>query len=484
MNKRVIIIGGGLAGLSAGIYAQLNGFDSTIYESNQKIGGKYSGFDNKQKFMNSFPRIIYGLSTQSDMAKLWSELINIKDNDIHNLDYLFHYQSEEVDFFFHKDLKKLKDELQKISSYDIDNIEEFIELIQLGMSYHMITTKSSDLIGVFEARKEQNKISIYKKLDKKIGSLDIKKYLSRFKSTKLQNILATIMVPETSCLILFSYLGKFAMNEINIIDDYNTNLVDQLKMKYLSMNGEIKTKSEVMELLFSKPNHIDSIKLSDNKTIKGDYFIATCDPQYVFEKLLKKKYRDRRYYLRYEDYKNYPVSSAIIATFSLNNVSLNDREYIAIPATRIAANMHNYLNFVKHIKEKNDNIYSCIINQKYDDYDFWKIIIDNKKLVQEIEMKIWTTIQKTLQNINPKVKINQLNIDNPITISKSYRGALYGFNITPLGKNIVHDGCISEINNLFLASHWQQSPGGIVDAIVSGKFAIQHICRQEKIKLR
>lgn len=39
MNKKVVIIGGGIAGLSAGIYAAMNGFDTEIIEMNAIAGG-------------------------------------------------------------------------------------------------------------------------------------------------------------------------------------------------------------------------------------------------------------------------------------------------------------------------------------------------------------------------------------------------------------------------------------------------------------
>jgi len=39
MKKKIAIIGAGIAGLSAGAYAQMNGFDSTIYESHNLPGG-------------------------------------------------------------------------------------------------------------------------------------------------------------------------------------------------------------------------------------------------------------------------------------------------------------------------------------------------------------------------------------------------------------------------------------------------------------
>lgn len=39
MAKKILIIGGGVAGLSAGIYARLNGFDALILEKHTIAGG-------------------------------------------------------------------------------------------------------------------------------------------------------------------------------------------------------------------------------------------------------------------------------------------------------------------------------------------------------------------------------------------------------------------------------------------------------------
>lgn len=38
MKTTMIIIGGGIAGLSAGCYAQMNGYDSTIFEQQSQPG--------------------------------------------------------------------------------------------------------------------------------------------------------------------------------------------------------------------------------------------------------------------------------------------------------------------------------------------------------------------------------------------------------------------------------------------------------------
>jgi len=43
--KKIVIIGGGIAGLSAGIFAQKNGFESTILEKHHTLGGECTGWD-------------------------------------------------------------------------------------------------------------------------------------------------------------------------------------------------------------------------------------------------------------------------------------------------------------------------------------------------------------------------------------------------------------------------------------------------------
>lgn len=43
MSKKIFIIGGGIAGLTAGVFAQKYGFRSEIYESHSIVGGECTG---------------------------------------------------------------------------------------------------------------------------------------------------------------------------------------------------------------------------------------------------------------------------------------------------------------------------------------------------------------------------------------------------------------------------------------------------------
>ena len=51
-KKKIVIIGGGVAGLSAGIYAAMNGFETEIIEMHSVAGGQCTAW-NRKKYNDS-----------------------------------------------------------------------------------------------------------------------------------------------------------------------------------------------------------------------------------------------------------------------------------------------------------------------------------------------------------------------------------------------------------------------------------------------
>jgi len=69
--KKIIIIGGGVAGLTAGIYAQKNGYDSCILEKNHILGGECTGWDRKGYHIDGCIHWLVGTKENTPMYKLW-----------------------------------------------------------------------------------------------------------------------------------------------------------------------------------------------------------------------------------------------------------------------------------------------------------------------------------------------------------------------------------------------------------------------------
>ena len=53
--KRIVIIGGGVPGLSAGIYAAMHGFSPEILEMHHTTGGQFTAWERLQFFLMEAP---------------------------------------------------------------------------------------------------------------------------------------------------------------------------------------------------------------------------------------------------------------------------------------------------------------------------------------------------------------------------------------------------------------------------------------------
>ena len=82
--KSIIIIGAGIAGLSAGIYARRNGYDATIYELHYLPGGMCTAWRRKGYTFEGCLHYVQlvGSSPEHAFYDLWQELGIMPDTEI------------------------------------------------------------------------------------------------------------------------------------------------------------------------------------------------------------------------------------------------------------------------------------------------------------------------------------------------------------------------------------------------------------------
>ena len=73
MGKEIIIVGAGISGLSAGCYAQMNGYKTAIYEMNKIPGGLCTAWQRKGFTFDISMHMLTG-SVSGPYHKMWEEL--------------------------------------------------------------------------------------------------------------------------------------------------------------------------------------------------------------------------------------------------------------------------------------------------------------------------------------------------------------------------------------------------------------------------
>ena len=73
MEKSIIIIGSGIAGLSAGCYGQMNGYNTQIFEMDTRPGGVCTSWKRKGYTIDGCMHWLVGSSPASSFYGIWEE---------------------------------------------------------------------------------------------------------------------------------------------------------------------------------------------------------------------------------------------------------------------------------------------------------------------------------------------------------------------------------------------------------------------------
>ena len=89
-NKKLIIVGAGVSGLSAGIYAARSGFDVTILEQHMTFGGLSTSWSRKGYYFEGGMHWLTGSSPKFPLNKIWNQVGALQENNpIENRDPLY-----------------------------------------------------------------------------------------------------------------------------------------------------------------------------------------------------------------------------------------------------------------------------------------------------------------------------------------------------------------------------------------------------------
>ncbi|MBQ7464784.1 MAG: NAD(P)/FAD-dependent oxidoreductase, partial [Lachnospiraceae bacterium] len=80
MKKKIVIIGGGIGGLSAGIYAQKAGFEAQIYEKNDVAGGECMGWNRNGCHIDNCIHWLTGTKQGTSLWEVWKTVGAIDEN--------------------------------------------------------------------------------------------------------------------------------------------------------------------------------------------------------------------------------------------------------------------------------------------------------------------------------------------------------------------------------------------------------------------
>lgn len=483
--KSVIIIGAGITGLTAGIYAKEKGFDVNILESHYLPGGMCTGWKRKgYYFEGCFHYIkLLGLSESSIFHDIWKQLGVFDKVRIINQDYLQVFKDDSGStLHVYTDPDLLQEEMLKLSKEDEKHIKTLCKTIKRCYWFTHHTGKNP-----FKFLFKMINVILAMPFLFKYGELNLKEYSKLFKNPLIRKAIAKMFdYEEVSCIQLPMFLGLYYKENVNFPEGGSLAMMKEIERTYLDLGGHISYKTTVKKIVIEN-NRAVGVQLEDGSIKKADLIISAADGYTTLFQLLDDKFSTQK---QRDLYKKQPIYTAFIqVSFGINR-RLDDIPYFLRVDTEktfnIAGEMKSDLCLVHYDFDKTlappDK--STLIVLYTTNYDWWKNIEYQSLEYKSAKEQILNTTIEQLELMLPGIasQIEVTDVATPYTTIRythNYKSGLGFIPTTQYMKELRNPSFQLEgLSGFYLAGQWV-SGMGVPNAALSGKNVIDAICKNE-----
>ena len=236
--KKLVIIGAGIAGLSAGIYARRNGYDTTIYEQHYLPGGLCTAWQRGGFTFEGCMHYIglVGSSPAHVYYDQWKELGVIPATVVihHDLFHTFQDKSGRT-LNLYTDIDRSEAELLSLSPSDAVEIKALCMAVKRYACFIQRTGKNpfhllTKYAGILRAIP----------LLKKYGSLTLGQYAARFNDPLIRHALTYLFVdPDFASTTLFFFLAGMHLTGAAYPQGSILSLARTVEHTFIDLGGRI-----------------------------------------------------------------------------------------------------------------------------------------------------------------------------------------------------------------------------------------------------
>lgn len=497
-GKNVVIIGGGISGMTTGIYLLKNGYSVEILEKNGMPGGACVGWERQGCYIDGCIHWLVGTNEGSPYYEMW--------HDIHALeeDTQIYFQDDFSVFEFADgkkltmwaDIDRFENELIGIAPEDEKEIKRFCKYIRRFRKIEGPIDKPVDLMGLFQLLQIGFTMAGEYYWANKFSKIDCEEYgIKHFKSKYIRYFFANFMAPKYNVMSMLYMLAHVMNHDGGIPIGGSKAMSERIANYYRKLGGSFRLGATVKKVLIEDDRAV-GVELANGSTINADWVVSSVAAEHCLKDLLGDKYKVKKMETRYADTKTYPIYTMTIAvlksTADLSNYPLglhaimDKNVYLDKGYDGYALRNYSYDKTLK--TPEGSSIMQVQIVGDDDMYYWWKEQKNNGTYKAE-KARVAEELIKIISERYPDLdgKLEAIDVITPCTYERylnTRHGSFQGFVHTAKGKALMQKGVIDGLKGFILSGQCIFQSGGLPPAVITGKFAAQRICKADHVKFQ
>jgi phytoene dehydrogenase-like protein len=485
----MIIIGAGVAGLSAGCYGRMNGFETTIFEMHDKPGGVCTSWKRKGYVFDGCIHWLVGSRPGSDFNRVWMELGALQGREI--VDHEEFYRVEEPDgktLVVYTDADRFERHMKELSPADARLIEKMMRDVRaMGKMVTPIGKPSGTVEGL---RLALGTIPAIGPLMRWHGRT-IRSLGAAFKDPFLREAFPRIFdLADFPMMAVLTTLAWLNSRDAGYPIGGSLEFARAIERRYLDLGGVINYKSRVEKVLV-EGDHAVGVRLADGTEHRADTVISAADGHSTVFEMLDGRYTDEEIRGYYADLPLFEpliqVSLGVFKDLSKEPHAVDfplDEPLVAAGKVYRRITAQHYC-FDPTLAPEGKSV---VIVYLASDYDYWKVLSEDRKRYRAEKDEIANRVIKALDVRFPGLResVEVVDVATPITTERytgNWCASFEGWLLTTKTSKYTVKQMKRELPGLgdfFMIGQWLAPGGGLPPVALHGRQVIQTICTRRK----
>lgn len=487
MARKIAIIGGGIAGLSAGCYGRMNGYETEIFEMHTVAGGVCTGWTRDGYTFDGCLHWLTGSSPSNPYHAIWAELGALSGKRIVNHEVFGEYVTGSGHRVKHwSNADRFIDSLIALAPEDTAALEEMRADVKLFGSMKRpldAPEKRNPLVMLFAMRKMKPFIDLFKRN----GSLTIEGFTERFKNPLIVEVLKLIVpfddFPVTSVLGLLSMLNA---GEAGWPQGGSRALARSIEKRYHDLGGVIHFGTRVDEIVVRDGAAV-GVRLADGTVHEADEVISAADGRSTIFDMLGGRYindRIRRYY------ETLPLYTPIMqVSFGVNRPMTNEPRLttfafpkpLPIGGAEASWAFLNIFNFDPSLAPTGK---TAVTVNFWASYDYWEKLARDRNAYCAEKKRVVADVLSWLESVYPGITadVEVSDVATPMTTVRytgNYRASYEGWRPSVKTMRMKLETTLPGLSGFTMIGQWTTTFAGLPTVAHDGRRVIQKLCRQD-----
>ncbi|MBN1205637.1 MAG: NAD(P)/FAD-dependent oxidoreductase [Myxococcaceae bacterium] len=493
-EKSLIIVGAGIAGLSTGCYAQMNGYRSRLFEMHDKPGGVCTSWQRGDYTIDGCIHWLTGSApATSPLHRMWEELGAVQGRQLVYPEVFMRIEGlDGRTLVAYTDTDRLQRALLELAPEDKKLIRRWVRAVRAGTRLEL-PMRPPELAGVADKLRGFMRSLPFALRTRDWFGLSVSELAARFKSPILREGFPQLGVwpppLELSALFMFVNLGYICAKQAGYPVGGSLAFARAIEARYRELGGECHYGARVARILVENDRAV-GIRLASGEEHRADAVISAADGHSTLFELLEGRYVDEG--LR-GDYQRLPVFPGLLQVSfgvrqrfeevspSVMGLSLPLREPL-----RIAAQEHRRLLLSLYQHDPTLAPAGCTVLKLFiqSDHAWWAALSKDPQRYAAEKERLADQLLAALETRFPGLssRVEMRDVATPVTTERytgNWRGAYQGWFPTPGAMRRRMRKTLPGLEAFYMAGQWVSPGGGLMPSALSGRHIIQLLCARD-----